>query len=122
MAEEQKQEFNWPPLESNPEIFTKYMHQIGLPESWAIGEVFGFDEDLLAFLPQPIIGVIVAVERLKKHEAIQCGSVENNSKVPFYMKQTGELDNACGIIACIHATLNNLDQIQLSPESTLAKF
>jgi len=22
--------FNWPPLESNPEIFTKYMHDMGM--------------------------------------------------------------------------------------------
>ena len=24
--------FNWPPLESNPEIFSSYMRQCGLPE------------------------------------------------------------------------------------------
>ena len=51
MAEEQKQNFNWPPLESNPEVFTDYLQKIGLSNQWAIGEVFGFDEELLAFLP-----------------------------------------------------------------------
>ena len=65
---EDKPKFKWPPLESNPEIFTKYMHNIGLPNTWAIGEVFGFDEELLAFLPQPIIGIVVAIERLKKRD------------------------------------------------------
>ena len=50
------------------------------------------------------------------------GSEANNNNVPFYMKQTGTLDNACGIIACIHATLNNLDKIELTADSTLAKF
>ena len=69
---------------SNPEIFssqTNYMHKIGLPSQqaadWAIGEVFvrlGFDEDLLAFLPQPVVGVIVNIERLKKEEDTALGS------------------------------------------------
>lgn len=49
--EEEKQQFNWPPLESNPEVFTEYLHKIGMSNKWAIGEVFGFDEELLAFLP-----------------------------------------------------------------------
>ena len=53
--------FHWPPLESNPEVFTTYMQSIGLANTWAIGEVFGFDEELLAFLPQPILAVIVAI-------------------------------------------------------------
>ena len=86
MAEEQKDTFNWPPLESNPEVFTEYMHKIGLSPQWAIGEVFGFDEEMLSFLPQPIIGIIVAIERLKKEEDKENGSEDNVSKVPFYMK------------------------------------
>ena len=60
--------FKWPPLESNPEVFSKYMHKLGLSDEWAIGEVFGFDEDLLAFLPQPVIGVIVAFQGIKDRE------------------------------------------------------
>ena len=38
------------------------------------------------------------------------------------MKQTGTLDNACGIIACIHSVLNNLERIQLNPGSLLDRF
>jgi hypothetical protein len=34
MAEEAKETFNWPPLESNPEIFTKYMHEVGMSKDW----------------------------------------------------------------------------------------
>ena len=50
MEEAKKEVFSWPALESNPEIFTNYMYKVGLSEKWAIGEVFGFDEELLAFL------------------------------------------------------------------------
>ena len=114
--------FHWPPLESNPEVFTTYMQSIGLANTWAIGEVFGFDEELLAFLPQPILAVIVAIQRLKKEDDVEQGSEENVSKVHYYMKQTGTLDNACGIIACLHATLNNLDQVQITEGSILSNF
>ena len=38
------------------------------------------------------------------------------------MKQTGKLDNACGVIACLHAVLNNLDSVQLKADSVLDKF
>jgi len=50
--------FSWPPLESNPEVFTNYLHSIGLPQTFSIGEVFGFDEELLAFIPQPVLGIM----------------------------------------------------------------
>lgn len=43
--------FQWPPLESNPEIFTKYMHNLGMPQHWQFQELLGFDEELLAFIP-----------------------------------------------------------------------
>ena len=117
-AAEEEKKFQWPPLESNPEIFTEYMHRIGLSPTCAIGEVFGFDEDLLAFLPQPIYGVIVAFERLKNDR--DKGSAEDVSQVQFYMDQTGSLDNACGIIACLHASLNA--PVDILPDSVLDQF
>mmetsp|Transcript_43187 Transcript_43187/g.57138 ORF Transcript_43187/g.57138 Transcript_43187/m.57138 type:complete len:81 (-) Transcript_43187:263-505(-) len=44
--------------------------------------------------------------------------------MPYYMKQTSELDNACGVIACLHSIYNNLsdDKITLLPDSVLATF
>jgi ubiquitin carboxyl-terminal hydrolase L3 len=112
--------FEWPPLESNPEVFTKYLHDLGMSDKWGIGEVYGFDEDLLAFLPQPVIGVILNVEILKRAEDKARGSEE--TIVDYYMKQSGTLDNACGIIACLHTALNNLDNIELNPDSILHNF
>ena len=50
------------------------MQALGVPADWVIGEVFGFDEELLSFLPQPVTGVIVNIERLKKLEDSQLGS------------------------------------------------
>jgi ubiquitin carboxyl-terminal hydrolase L3 len=122
MSEENKDmPFAWPPLESNPEIFTSYMHEIGLPKEWAVGELFGFDEDLLAFLPQPVLAVIANVERPGEKRAEDRARGDAQVAAPFYMKQTGTLDNACGVIACIHAIYNNLDSIgSLGEGSVLA--
>lgn len=46
--------------------------------------MFGFDEELLAFLPSPIIAVIVNVERLKKDEDKEKGDEAN--AVKYYQK------------------------------------
>ena len=117
---DQPSPFHWPPLESNPEIFTNYMHQCGLPPQWSVCECFGLDDDCLSFVPQPTLAVIVNYERLDK----QADKAKGNAEQPadFYMKQTGTLDNACGVIACLHSILNNLDTITLTPESILDKF
>ena len=114
--------FNWPPLESNPEIFANYMKQCGLPENWTFGEIYGFEEDLLGFIPQPVVAVICNAEFLKKTEDRQKGDMTVANS--YYMKQTEVLDNACGVIACIHAILNCLgdDKIKLTDDSTLSKF
>ena len=113
--------FHWPPLESNPEIFEQYMHELGLPETWGFSELFGFDEDLLAFVPQPVVAVIVNFERLlPKEEACAVGSMDTS--IQYYMKQTGTLDNACGVIACLHAIFNNMEMICLEEDKTLANY
>ena len=38
------------------------------------------------------------------------------------MKQTQKLDYACGVIACIHSVLNNLDKVNLAEGSVLHRF
>ena len=104
--------FEWPPLESNPEIFTEYLHSVGLTPDWIIAECYGLEEDTLQFVPKPTIAVIATFENLDKSgESRKVGDL--SVSIPFYMKQTGKLDNACGVIACIHSVLNNLDKLEL---------
>ena len=131
-------EFDWPPLESNPDVLTEYLHQIGLSDGFAIGEVYGFDEDLLALVPQPVYAVMVALERTKEKQhddgdndpgttttAEDDVVVSATQPPPFYMKQEGTLDNACGIIACLHAIYNQPSaavDAMMAPHSVLAQF
>ena len=118
--EEGKQEFNWPPLESNPEVFTEYMHKMGMPQEWMIGECFGLDPDCLGFVPKPTVAMIANCERLKKTDDKEKGSMDN--KAEFYMKQTSVLDNACGVIACLHSIFNNQDSVKVQADSIMAKY
>ncbi len=59
------------------------MQRMGLPEQWAFSEIYGFEEDLLAMVPQPVVAVIIAAQRLKKPEDKQLGSAD--SEADFYM-------------------------------------
>eukprot|EP00352_Strombidinopsis_acuminata_P006259 CAMPEP_0176378178 /NCGR_PEP_ID=MMETSP0126-20121128/29419_1 /TAXON_ID=141414 ORGANISM="Strombidinopsis acuminatum, Strain SPMC142" /NCGR_SAMPLE_ID=MMETSP0126 /ASSEMBLY_ACC=CAM_ASM_000229 /LENGTH=230 /DNA_ID=CAMNT_0017740337 /DNA_START=37 /DNA_END=729 /DNA_ORIENTATION=+ len=120
MVDQNTEVFNWPPLESNPEIFEEYMNKVGLPKEWTFGEIYGFEEDLLAFIPRPVLAVIINAERLKKTEDKQKGDA--SVPVEYYMKQTEVLDNACGVIACLHAILNSSDQVKLAEDSILGKL
>ncbi len=110
--------FKWPPLESNPEVFTEYLHKLGVPEDVVVGEVFGLDEDSLSFVPRPVYAVIATFEALKKNENPNVV----DSAAQYYMHQTSNLDNACGIIASIHSVLNNLDKFQLTEGGILDRF
>ena len=116
----QEETFHWPPLESDPEIFTSYLQKIGMPANWMFSELFGFEEELLAMIPQPSVGVVVATQRLKKKEDKDRGDPATKAK--WYMKQTGTLDNACGIIAAFHAVANNRDSVVLDESCALAEF
>ena len=50
----------WLPIESNPEVMNKFLHNCGLPkEQWAVADVFGLDEPLLAMLPQPVLSLML---------------------------------------------------------------
>lgn len=114
--------FNWPPLESDPEIFNKYFKKVGLPENITFNEIFTLDDEIIMTIPQPVYSVIVNFEKGKNKREIDDNSYINHSEVPFYMHQSGELDNACGLIAALHSFGNNLDNIKLDESSILSKF
>ncbi|KAI2495116.1 thiol-dependent ubiquitin-specific protease [Fragilaria crotonensis] len=115
--------FHWPPLESDPSIFTQYLHNIGLSDEWEIGECYGLDEDCLGFIPSSCVAMIVNAERLNKTLERAKGDEAMGLRADFYMKQSNTLDNACGIIACLHAIFNNLQTVSvIEPNSVLANF
>jgi ubiquitin carboxyl-terminal hydrolase L3 len=97
--------FKWPPLESDPEIFNNYFHTVGLPDNISFGEIYSLDYKEIQEITSPVIGVIVAIRRNKKRSDDE--EFIPSKDVPFYMKQNGQLDNACGLIAALHCIGNN---------------
>ena len=49
----------WLPLESNPEVIASFAHTLGLPADVGFHDIFGFDPDLLAMVPQPVHAVLL---------------------------------------------------------------
>ena len=116
------QNFNWPPLESDPEIFSKYCKSLGLPSEYQFSELLTLDYEGVQEIPNKVYGVVMAYESGNVPFQHDSTKFRDGSFVNFYMKQTNILDNACGIIACIHTIGNNIDTVTLSPDSILSKF
>lgn len=96
----------WVPLESNPEVLTKFGHKLGLSSLLSFYDVWSLE--LLDMVPSPRYAVILLFPLTKKMlscEDVEEANFENDvCKQPYFCKQT--IGNACGTIAVIHAALN----------------
>lgn len=111
---------SWIPMESNPEVMTKFLHKLGVAKDWSVVDVYGLEPDLLALVPKPVVAVILLYPLSKKGdnslEDKESGVKEEDISTPkdpevFHMKQY--IHNACGTIALIHSVGNNRDIIDL---------
>lgn len=116
----------WLPLESNPEVLTNYMTQLGVSPLWSIVDIYGMDPEILDMVPRPLKSLIFLYPCKKKHELHRESEVAEmkarNFEFPddlFFTRQY--IHNACGTIALIHAILNNPD-IELQKGSVLKKY
>ncbi|KAG0185549.1 Ubiquitin carboxyl-terminal hydrolase isozyme L3 [Apophysomyces sp. BC1034] len=82
--------------------------------SWGVGNLPGFEPELLAMIPRPVKAIIFlyplteATKAFKQQEEVHLKAREQNisPKVAFF-KQT--ISNACGMMALLHALTNNED-------------
>ena len=112
--------FKWPPLESDPEIFNNYFGKLGLPSNYYFGEIYSLDAEALEMVPSTAFAVIA---NINSGNTKFCYLEENEKKysdVPFFMRQEGDLDMACGLIASLHALGNS--NITFEKDSILQKF
>ena len=96
------------PLESDPDIFTELMHDLGVSRSLHFIDVWSLESDLLALIPRPVLALILvlpscpAYEERRKQEQ-SSGTADGTNIV--WLKQT--INNACGLYAILHAVCNN---------------
>jgi len=122
-------EERWEALESNPEVLTNFCHQMGVTQAFQVVDVWGLDEDILGFVPQPAIAMVLLFpsknpDGSRAREKLEVAKHDKSDQIYFLKQIEGHLDNACGTIAMIHAILNNrsLLGIEGSGEATLEKF
>jgi ubiquitin carboxyl-terminal hydrolase L3 len=113
--------YRWPALESDPNIFNKYFHDLGLPDNIVFDELYSLDyKDVQSELNDiPILGIIATVQRPKGRYCIEENLLPYHD-IQFYMKQSKDLDNACGLIAGLHVIGNKKDI--LLKEGILKRF
>ncbi|XP_061547113.1 ubiquitin carboxyl-terminal hydrolase isozyme L3 [Phycodurus eques] len=117
----------WLPLESNPEVMTKFVRSLGMKQSWQFGDVYGLDPDMLGMVPRPVCAVLLLFPITEKYEAFKQEEEERLKSQQqevstdiYFMRQT--IGNACGTIGLIHAVANNLARLEFEPNSVLKKF
>lgn len=111
----------------------QFLHLLGVPSKWNIVDVYGLDGDALAWVPRPVLALILLFpcsEQVKntcqisivtitcflsqfyKHAEEECAKLKQEGQLLapelFYMKQY--VSNACGTIALIHCVANNMEK------------
>lgn len=96
------------PLESNPEVFNALAHKIGLSPVLLFTDVYSLtDPDLVAFLPQPVMALVMLFPITKGYENYRIEEDEkaaNDSNSVTWFKQT--IGNGCGLYALLHVLAN----------------
>lgn len=112
------QTVQWLPLESNPEVITKFMHNMGVESGVGCVDVLGFDDEMLALIPGPCYALLLCFPDYKKVGELMAPVYEKlaaeGAKVPenvFFMRQ--KIDNACGTFALLHSLANIRDKIDI---------
>lgn len=118
-------------MESSPEVLTALARDLGATRA-SVVDVFGFDDDLLSFIPGVPLALLLcfpsrdlrergALVRPPAAAASDDGAPPPGE--PFYLSQKGAgLDNACGTIALLHGLLNNRDALGWAEGSPLGRY
>jgi len=92
---------------------------------WHFEEVYSMEPDFIEGIQairQPILGVIVAEKHGEKSRYPFEGE---DAEVNFWINQGGEGENlgeACSILACLTAVMNNLSYVDVKKGSPMEKF
>jgi ubiquitin carboxyl-terminal hydrolase L3 len=111
---------NWPALESDPEIFSNYAHNVGLSNKHSFNEIFSLDPEMLATTESSAVILCFTYNKSGPERQLDPNNFVDTSTIPYFMKQSGSLDLACGIIAILHCIGNT--KVELNDNSILKSF
>ncbi|KAI9264177.1 ubiquitin C-terminal hydrolase uCHL1 [Phascolomyces articulosus] len=108
-----KERISWIPLELNPDVWNKLIHENGVDKTWAFNDIYGFDPESLGLIPQPVSAIIFVYPtmtetdlKFRKQEE-QRILKEGQFLGPNVMHFKQTIYNACGMMALIHLLANN---------------
>lgn len=76
---------HWIPLEANPDVLDSFAQKLGvqnLPTEYKFCDIYGLDDDLLAFVPQPVLAVLLLFPITPDTEALRAERKEERA-TPF---------------------------------------
>lgn len=123
---EERHPKRWLPLESNPEVMNQFVQGLGVSLEAEFVDVYGFDNELLAMVPAPVLAVLFLFPLTNEFEAARAEQRkhENQDKKVssnvYFLKQT--VGNACGTVALLHAVGNSLARLKLTQGSYFERF
>ncbi|CAI2354003.1 unnamed protein product [Caenorhabditis sp. 36 PRJEB53466] len=112
-----KSDGRWQALESNPETINPFLTKIGVRGVECV-DVYSFDEEMLQFVPQPQLALILCFPSSEARDFLskQYEEVEKNGTKPegvFFMNQSDSIGNACGTFALFHSLANLEGRVDL---------
>ena len=116
---------------SNPDltrpIAPNLRRSLGLPTEIGFHDIFGFEPDLLAMVPQPVHAILLlfpiteASEKARlEHAATRTNDAASVSPRVWFTRQT--IGNACGTIGVLHAVANTQHEYSIADDSWFARF
>lgn len=121
-----KRRKNWMPLVSDPGLMNSYLAKLGATGCTFV-ELWGFDPELLSFIPRPAHAVLLLFPINSTSEAFRheeekkiVAEGQSESKDCYFIKQI--IGNACGTIGLIHTVMNNLDHLNLAEGKFWSNF
>lgn len=93
------------PFESDPTVFNQFAQSLGLGSGFKFIDIYSIDdENLIAFLERPIIGIVLLFPIQKNDPPNTINTVSADANQPIWLKQT--FKNACGLYALLHILIN----------------
>jgi ubiquitin carboxyl-terminal hydrolase L3 len=97
------------PLESDPQIFTNLMHDLGVTQSFKFVDIWSLDADELSNIrnetQHPLQALVLVIPDCPAYTEQKSPETVCNDDL-IWLKQT--INNACGLYAILHSICNAL--------------